>query len=433
MSGFATFLRWEEKSRDTIDFKKAYVDMAGDVVAGLMLSQIVFWHLPDRGGADKLRVERDGRRWLVKTRGEWWHECRLNPREVDRARKALEARGVIEVRLYKFNGSPTQHLRIREERFLQLWQEVLGGETLRARRKFNRGGGGERGGDTVGLEAPAGEAGGANPQGSRANPPESPISLISEIHFTDRGNGINRLVKSNSPISENHRTEITSEITSETAAPEDGRAAARDADAALVELLVGHGVGRSVARKFARDKPEVCRRCLEHLPYARFKTTRGAWLANAIRDEYGPPPGYEEARARQQRAREGALLQDARQSREEARKREKEAWLRATYGRLEKERGEAYTAFSAYVAGERVRAARIAGQLSARRREEHLAAFDRPERRLQLFEDWLQGQGRRFAPSRPITAPAEQAGLESAALPTAGSPRCPRGASTTGA
>jgi hypothetical protein len=406
MSGFETFLRWEEKSWDTIDFKKAYVDMTGDVVAGLMLSQIVYWHLPDRGGQDKLRVERDGRRWLVKTRDEWWHECRLNPREVDRARKVLETRGIIEVRLYKFNGSPTQHLRIRQDRFLELWQEVIEGDMQRSKTKFNRGAGGEPGSDPEPLEPLPDAAVGPEARNARPNPLTSPISLIREMDFTNPLIGFHRLVKSNSLISENHKTEITTEITTETAAAREGdRTDAHDADAALVEQLVGHGVGRSVARKLVRDKPEVCRRCLEYLPYARFRTTKGAWLANAIRDEYGPPPGYEEARARQDRERHRILLQNARQGHQEARRRKKEAWLRAAYARLEKTRGAAYTAFLEYLDQERARVANIAGQLSPRRQEEHLAAFDRPERRLQVFAEWLDIQGKGIGPPRPTRDP----------------------------
>ena len=34
------------------------------------------------------------------------------------------------------------------------------------------------------------------------------------------------------------------------------------------------------------------RACLAYLPHAQVKTSKGAWLANAIRDEYGPPPAF---------------------------------------------------------------------------------------------------------------------------------------------
>ena len=40
------FIAWEQVSRDTIDVKRCYVDIAGDLVAGILLSQIVYWHLP---------------------------------------------------------------------------------------------------------------------------------------------------------------------------------------------------------------------------------------------------------------------------------------------------------------------------------------------------------------------------------------------------
>jgi hypothetical protein len=159
----------------------------------------------------------------------------------------------------------------------------------------------------------------------------------------------------------------------------------------LVEELVYHGVGRTVAARYAREKPEACRRCLEYLPHARFKTTKGAWLANAIRDEYGPPRGYTEEQARlaqERQAEEGRLARKARQKHGLAIREEKTVRLRAAYRQLEKTGGEALRAFHEYVERERARTDRIAAGLSARRREELFAAFDRPERRLQLFEAW---------------------------------------------
>jgi len=45
---FNEFLSWELTTRDTIDFKKIYVDIAGDLIAGLLLSQIIYWHLPSK-------------------------------------------------------------------------------------------------------------------------------------------------------------------------------------------------------------------------------------------------------------------------------------------------------------------------------------------------------------------------------------------------
>lgn len=154
---------------------------------------------------------------------------------------------------------------------------------------------------------------------------------------------------------------------------------------------MAHGVGRAAAARYAREKPEACRRQLAYLPYAEVRTTEGAWLANAIRDEYGPPRSYteEQARlARERQAEERRLAGKARQKRALAIREEETTRLRAAYRQLEGTGGEAFLAFCEYVDRERARTSRIAVRLSARRREELLAAFDQPERRLELFEVW---------------------------------------------
>jgi hypothetical protein len=148
-----------------------------------------------------------------------------------------------------------------------------------------------------------------------------------------------------------------------------------------------------VAARLAREKPDVCRRCLEYLPYAEVRTTKGAWLANAIRDEYGPPKGFERARKeREARCGKRARPQKPRRGHEDARRRENDERLRKAYDRMVEARGGAYTAFNDYVEEKWTQAARIASHLSPRRREEHLAAFDEPERRLLLFEEWLRSR-----------------------------------------
>ncbi len=122
---FEQFLLWEATTRDTIDFKKAYVDMAGDLVAGLLLSQIVFWTLPDREGKSKLRVYKDEQWWIAKRREDWWDEIRITARQFDRAVKILEKQGLLVTALYKFDGAPTKHVRIDESPFLAAWETVL--------------------------------------------------------------------------------------------------------------------------------------------------------------------------------------------------------------------------------------------------------------------------------------------------------------------
>jgi hypothetical protein len=355
LTGFEQFLLWERSSRDTLEVKRVYVDMAGDLVAGIVLSQIVYWHLPSREGKARLQVEREGQLWLAKARTDWWAECRVSPKQADRTLDLLRAKGLIEVRLFKFGPAPTKHVRIVHDAFLTAWREQL---------ELAAGGG-------LGAGPPAGAD--FTRRGKSISPEgENRLPQGGEIHFDRRG-----------------KSQDT-ETTTETTAAAGGRPG-HDA-AALVVDLVARGMGRAAAERLAREKPAVCRRCLEYLPYANCRTTPGAWLANAIRDEYGPPAGYlraKQAERRQAQTRAGADREAHRQSHEEGRRREKTARLKADYGRMQKARGEPYTAFCRYLQRERERAERMAARLSPRRRDEYLDAFDHPDRLMELFERWL--------------------------------------------
>jgi|GEM_PF-3987376 len=103
------FLMWEMTLRDTIEFEKMYVDLVDDLIAGLLLSQIVFWHLPINQGKSKLCEEKDGLLWLVKSRKDWWKETRITPEQYDRAIKILSNLGIVETKLDPFNEAPIVH------------------------------------------------------------------------------------------------------------------------------------------------------------------------------------------------------------------------------------------------------------------------------------------------------------------------------------
>jgi hypothetical protein len=107
-SEFATA---EARSYDNLGVKKSYIDIAGeDLVSGILLSQIVYWNLPAKDGRTKLGVNRDGKLWLAKKRADWWEECRITEKQFLRSCQTLKFLGFIEVKLFKFDGSPTTHI-----------------------------------------------------------------------------------------------------------------------------------------------------------------------------------------------------------------------------------------------------------------------------------------------------------------------------------
>lgn len=103
----------------------AYVDMAGDLIAGALLGQILYWFGMGKDGRSRARIVKDGHLWIAKTRADWWEEIRISPKQYDRAAKILKEKGFIEIKTFKFNGNPTTHIRIVPEainKALEAWK-----------------------------------------------------------------------------------------------------------------------------------------------------------------------------------------------------------------------------------------------------------------------------------------------------------------------
>ena len=105
------FLLLEKTLDDQIKFKRIYVDIAGDLVAGILLGQILYWWGFDEYGNRRATIEHDGKIWIAKTREAWWDEIRITCYQFDRAAEILSKKGLIETGLWKFGLSPTKHIR----------------------------------------------------------------------------------------------------------------------------------------------------------------------------------------------------------------------------------------------------------------------------------------------------------------------------------
>ena len=114
------FIRWERHSIDTIDLKRIYIDVAGDIVAGVLLSQIMFWFLPSKEGKSKIRVIKDGVGYLAKNRTDWWEECRITPRKYDTAIEKLKEKGIVKVKNSLFNNKVTPLISLNFEKLIEL-------------------------------------------------------------------------------------------------------------------------------------------------------------------------------------------------------------------------------------------------------------------------------------------------------------------------
>lgn len=94
--------------------RRGYIALLdGDILAALMLSQIVYWYLPEKKtGKAKLRVPHEGKYWLAKSHKGWFDECGFSQDQTRRCLKVLKDRGIVEVKTFKFDGAPTVHVRL---------------------------------------------------------------------------------------------------------------------------------------------------------------------------------------------------------------------------------------------------------------------------------------------------------------------------------
>lgn len=116
----------EAADQDVIKVKRVYIDMCGgNLVDAVLFSQIMYWHGKDKTGKTRLRVERDGHWWLAKRYEDWNEECRINANTARDAIKRLCDIGLLEKKIFHFQGRPIVHIRIVHEVFQRLAEAAL--------------------------------------------------------------------------------------------------------------------------------------------------------------------------------------------------------------------------------------------------------------------------------------------------------------------
>lgn len=167
-----------------------------------------------------------------------------------------------------------------------------------------------------------------------------------------------------------------------------------NAAAVLIKRLVDEGVGRTVATDLVRKKPKSCELQLQYLPFAEVRKSKGAWLASAIRNEFGPPEKY---LREQSRSKPESLPQhNASRPSQTISSEKKEKWCRVTYARLSKTNSKTFDAFIDHFKGEKNRAALFSRRLSESKRNEFLNHLESEEYRIEQFAAWASGAGAKY-------------------------------------
>jgi hypothetical protein len=80
------------------------VHVAGDYVAGAVLSQIIFWFKPKDLGEHRAWQMVNGEKWLVRSYGQWAEDTAISKRQLSRALHALEAQGLVRIKDVHLSG-----------------------------------------------------------------------------------------------------------------------------------------------------------------------------------------------------------------------------------------------------------------------------------------------------------------------------------------
>lgn len=108
----------EHTSSKKITIKTIYIDITGNLNAGILLSKIVDFNI-DRTAL----IKRDNKLWLAKNRNDWKEEAYLTEYQYDTAIKILKKMGVVQTKIFKLRGAPLTHTHLNKETLLDLIQQ----------------------------------------------------------------------------------------------------------------------------------------------------------------------------------------------------------------------------------------------------------------------------------------------------------------------
>jgi hypothetical protein len=114
----------EEASRDIIGVSKSIFDIVNDWNEAQILAELYYWTSAGKTGRTKLRIVKDGYKWLACSREEWWGRRRLTIREVDRAIIRLIKKDLVIKQVFLFNGLTTLHLRLNIAEFMDKYSNI---------------------------------------------------------------------------------------------------------------------------------------------------------------------------------------------------------------------------------------------------------------------------------------------------------------------
>jgi len=113
-----TYTLANDHNHRSIRLQRDFIDLCGgNLGQAVMLSQIIFWHGNDKHGNPRMKVVKNGHRWIAKTPKGWSEEIGLTESTARRSLIDLVKRNLVIKQVWKFNGDKCTHIRMNWDEF----------------------------------------------------------------------------------------------------------------------------------------------------------------------------------------------------------------------------------------------------------------------------------------------------------------------------
>lgn len=101
------------------------LEMVGDLASAAVLSRLRYWFSPSKkSGQQRTVIRHDGKTWVARTKDEWWEECGVTEKQIERISKELIKHNLVEVKYFRFNGLRMMHWSLNFQEYANKFNEA---------------------------------------------------------------------------------------------------------------------------------------------------------------------------------------------------------------------------------------------------------------------------------------------------------------------
>jgi len=109
-----------------ISIELIHMNICNDLASALILSRLRYWFSPSkRTGQLRTHIRHLGKIWLARGNRDWYQECCVTERLIERIKIKLKALGLVECKVFKYQGMPTVHWRLIIQKYEELYNKII--------------------------------------------------------------------------------------------------------------------------------------------------------------------------------------------------------------------------------------------------------------------------------------------------------------------